>query len=363
MNTDWKRRPIVCGGLLVLLTLVAYLPVLQYGGFIWDDDFYVSNNPLLRSVNGLVRIWTEPTATPQFYPLVHTTFWIEYHLWQLNPFGYHLVNVLLHALNAVLFWRLLTKLDLPQAWVAAAVFALHPVCVESVAWISERKNVLSAFLYLSSALVYVEFWMWGSDKRRWVPYAAAFALFVGALLSKTVTCTLPATLLIVLWWKRGRIKWGDVLPLVPFFVAGAALGLTTAWIERYRAGAMGGEWDLSFADRWMVAGRAVTFYAAKLLYPHPLSFVYERWQIVAGAWQQWLFPLGVIALLATLWALRERIGRGPLAAAAAFVAILGPALGFVNVYPFRYSFVADHFQYLASLAVITLVAARLPPPA
>jgi tetratricopeptide (TPR) repeat protein len=372
------RQAVLLGALFVALVLVVYLPALG-GGFSWDDDAYVTNNVTLRSVRGLSQIWGRLTATPQYYPLVFTSFWLEYHLWGLNPLGYHIVNVLLHALAALLLWRVLVRLQLPGAWLAAGIFALHPVAVESVAWVTERKNVLSAVFYFAAALAYLR-WRDASttdpgttnrkrgsgvrgpapaSRRSGVLYFLSLALFICALLSKTVTASLPAALLLVIWWKHGRVAGRDVRPLLPFFGAGAALGLVTSWLERTHVGANGPEWALSFLDRCLIAGRALWFYAGKLLWPANLTFIYPRWQIDPGIWWQWLFPAAAMAVVVILWSVRRRIGRGPLVAVLFFAGTLFPALGFVNVYPMRYSFVADHFQYLASVGLIVLAAAGL----
>ena len=357
--------------LIVLITLLAYIPAMR-GGYIWDDETYVTNNPTLRTLDGLRRIWLEPGAVPQYYPLVHTTFWVEYHLWQLHPFGYHLVNVLLHALVAIFLLLVLRYLGVEGAWLAALFFALHPVHVESVAWITERKNVLSGLFYLSSLLAYLHFCNLAADPihsatsssmprpisddgdHRWRFYALSLFLYLCALLSKTVTCTLPAAILLVLWWKRDRIYWRDILPLIPYFVMGIALGLTTVWLEKFRVGAQGEEWVLSIVDRLLVAGRALWFYASKLVWPHKLTFIYPRWQIDTGIWWQYLFPLAALAVIFILWVWRSRLGKGPLAAVLFFAGTLLPALGFFNVYPMQFSFVADHFQYLASIGLIVL---------
>jgi tetratricopeptide (TPR) repeat protein len=348
--------------LLAALTLLAYQRVWQ-SGFIWDDNLYVTLNNTLRDLGGLWRIWLEPTATPQYYPLVHSSFWLEYQLWQLNPLGYHLVNVLLHVAAAVLLWRVLVMLAVPGAWIAAAIFALHPVEVESVAWVTERKNVLSAVFYFAAALSYLKFAAaregTAVGKRRTLLYAASLALFVCALLSKTVTCSLPVALLLVAWWKSGRVRREDVLPTIPFFVVGFVLALATIWLEKHHVGASGAAWSLSIVDRVVLAGRALWFYAFKLLWPAELTFIYPRWQISASLLWQWLFPLGAFAVIATLWSVRGRIGRGPLVAVLFFATTLFPALGFVDVYPFRYSFVADHFQYLASVGIIVIAAVAL----
>jgi len=354
-----QRTRLAVGALgLIVATLIAYAPALR-AGFIWDDDAYVSENQTLRSGDGLRKIWFELGATPQYYPLVFTTFWAEYQIWEARPTGYHLINVLLHALSAVLLWRLLRLLGVPGAWIGAAVFALHPVNVESVAWISERKNVLSGMFYLSSALAYFHFdaRLLSTDAGRARIYALSLFLFLCALLSKTVTATLPAALLLVIWWKRGRVRWRDFQRVLPFFVLGMVFGLVTAWTERIHVGATGASWNFGPLDRVLIAGRAVWFYASKLVWPNELTFIYPHWRIDSQIWWQFLFPVAALALLAALWFLRGRIGRGPLVAALFFGGTLVPALGFFNVYPMRYSFVADHFQYLAGIGLITLAVA------
>jgi len=338
---------------IVLITALAYLPIFR-GGFIWDDETWITDNRLLRTLAGLRAIWLEPARSPQYYPLTQTTHWLEYHLWGPRPLGYHLVNVALHALNAGLVWLTLARLAVPGAWVAAAVFALHPVHVESVAWAAELKNVQAGVFSLLALLLYLRFAL---GRRSAALYVLAFVAFVLAVLSKTVACTVPAAALVCVWWKRGSLARRDIVPVVPFFLVGLAGGLETAMVEKYQVGAQGADWTLSAADRCVLAGRALCFYAAKLVAPIRLSFIYPRWTIDAGAWWQWLFPLAAVGVVAALWRLRDRIGRGPLAAVLYFAITLAPALGFVDVYPFRYSFVADHFQYLASLGPITLLVA------
>jgi tetratricopeptide (TPR) repeat protein len=275
----------------------------------------------------------------------------------LQPFGYHLVNILLHALNAILLWQVLRRLEIQGAWWAAAIFALHPVQVESVAWITERKNVLSGMFYLMAMLAWFRFRPLTASEtagaRDWRSYLLATLLFLCALLSKTVTCSLPAVIVLLTWWKRGRIGRRDILALIPLFILGAVLGLTTLWMEKHHVGA-GREWTLSLLQRCLLAGRALWFYAGKLCWPYPLTFIYPRWTIDASAWWQYLFPLAALVIPITLWLLRRRIGWGPLVAVLCFAGNLVPALGFFDVYPFIYSFVADHFQYLASMALIAL---------
>jgi Flp pilus assembly protein TadD len=338
---------------LFVATMAAYKPA-WHGGPIWDDDRHVTRAEL-TSADGLRRIWSELGAVPQYYPVVHSAFWLMHRALGENTTGYHLVNITLHATSAWFVALILLRLGVPGAQLAAVVFALHPVHVESVAWITELKNTLSGVFYLTAAWAYLRF----DEDRRTSRYALALGLFVLALLSKSVTATLPAALLVIFWWRRGRLEWRrDVWALVPFFVLGVAGGMLTAWVERVFVGAEGEPYQLTLIERGLVAGRAVWFYLWKLLWPANLTFIYPRWQVSQGVWWQYLFPAGVLALLAALWWWRTR-ARGPLAAMLFFSGTLVPALGFIDVYPFRYSFVADHFQYLASLGVIALFAAGL----
>lgn len=349
---------------LVALTWLAYSPVMS-AGYIWDDPDYVTQNPVLRSWGGLSNIWFSPASTPQYYPLVFSSFWVEHQLWELNPVGYHVDNVLLHSLNAILLWVVLKKLKVPGAWVAAAIFAVHPIEVESVAWITERKNVLSLVFYLAALLVFFRtpagriivgpaieedrtaFW-------RSTAWWVALGLFVAALLSKTVTASWPAAVLVLLWWKHGRIHWRNLIHLLPFFIIGIGLALNTAHMEHQQVGAYGAEWAFTWIERCLIAGRALWFYAGKLIWPHPLAFIYPRWTIDAHQPLQYLYPAAALSLVAIFFFLRRHIGRGALAAVLLYGGTLFPALGFFNVFPMRYSFVADHFQYHAGIALIVL---------
>jgi tetratricopeptide (TPR) repeat protein len=350
-------RPRVSASLLVFpaicaAALLAYWPALT-GGFVWDDDAHVTA-AALRSFHGLGRIWFSLGATQQYYPLLHSAFWLEHRLWGDAVLGYHLVNLAQHALAACLVVLIVRRLALPGAWLAGFVFALHPVSVEAVAWISEQKSTLSAVFYLSSAFIYLGF----DRSRKRSAYLWATALFVLALLTKTVTATLPAALLVVFWWKRGRLDLRrDVRPLAPWFAVGATAGLFTAWVERTYIHAQGADFAIPMVDRFLIAGRVPWFYAAKLLLPVNLIFTYPRWTVDAGQWWQWLFPLAALALFIALKL------RGARAAMLFFVGTLFPVLGFLNVYPFRFSWVADHFQYLASLGIIVplcALAMRIP---
>ena len=338
---------------VVAATLLAYWPALQ-AGFVWNDPDYVTR-PELRSLHGLERIWLQVGATEQYYPALHSAFWVEHRLWGDAPLGYHLANILLHAGSACLLALLLRRLAVPGAWLAGLLFALHPVAAESVAWVSEQKNTLSTVFYLLAALLYFK---WRYDGVR-AAYGVAGGLFVLALLSKSVAATLPAALLVVLWWKEGRLSWRrDVVPLLPWLAAAVGGGLFTAWVERKYIGAEGDDFALSFLQRTLIAGRAAWFYLGKLVWPAHLVFIYPRWTVDPGAAWQYLFPAAALAALAALWLLRRRT-RGPLAAALLFTGSLVPVLGFFNVYAFVFSFVADHFQYLACLGLLALAAAGL----
>jgi tetratricopeptide (TPR) repeat protein len=276
----------------------------------------------------------------------------------VQPLGYHVVNVIVHALNAVLLWLVLRRLCVPAAWMAAGVFALHPMQVESVAWVTERKNVLSGLFALSAALVYLEWVAPGDDARgariQWRPYLATCALFVCALWSKTVTCSLPAVLLLIAWWQHGTIDRRTVWRLAPLFVMGVVMASVTIWMEQHHVGAEGDEWALSLVERSLIAGRALWFYPRTLLWPRNLTFVYPRWSIDSHVWWQYLFPVTAVAVIVVLFAARRRLGRGPLVATLCYAGALLPALGFVNVFPMRFSFVADHFSYLPIIGLIVL---------
>jgi tetratricopeptide (TPR) repeat protein len=293
---------------------------------------------------------------------------LEYRLWGLNASGYHVTNILLHAANALLLWLLLCRLSIRGAWLAAAVFALHPVHVESVAWITERKNVLSGCFYLLAMVAYIQalgltkplsMSQASNIRNNFHLYLLALLLYICALLSKTVTCTFPVAILLIIWWRRESLSLRDCLPLLPFFIIGAGLGLQTVWIEKYGVGAQGEEFAYTMAERFLIAGRALWFYVEKLAWPQQLTFFYPRWQVNDSSFLQYLYPSSFVALLLAAVLFQKKVGRGIAAALLFYVVTLFPALGFFNVAPMRFSYVADHFQYLASIGPIVLTISLL----
>jgi len=339
--------------LIVVVTFLAYSPAL-HGGLLMDDAEHI-RRPDLQTLSGLGRIWFEFGATPHYYPLLNTAFWLEYRLWGDAVLGYHATNTVLHALAACLVVHLMKRVRLPGALLGGVLFALHPVCVESVAWIVEQKNTLSGVFFLGSALVYLRF----DTERRPSAYWLAFGLFLAALLTKSVTATLPPSLLVIFWWQRGRLAWRrDIVPLLPWFVAGIGMGLLSAWFEQTYSHASGAALDLGAVERCLVAGRAIWFYVSTALWPVGLVFIPPRWQVDPAAALPYVFPLGVLLVMGGLCAFARR-SRGPLAAALLYVGNLFPVLGFLNINWYNFSYVADHFQYLALIVLIVSFAAGL----
>ncbi len=285
-----RSRACAFGLLLAALTIFVYRPSWN-GGFLWDDDDYITHNELLTAPDGLRRIWFSLDSPSQYFPLVYTTFRIEHALWGMNPIGYHWINLILHVANALLVWRVLARLNVPGSWLAGAIFALHPVQVESVAWITERKNVLMGFFFLLTLLAWIAF-IDERTKRPWRFYALALILYLLALSAKV-----------------------------------------------------------------LVASRAVWFYLGKLIWPGNLTFIYPKWQISSTHLPDYMWLLVGIGLCVAIYFLRRYVGRSVEVAAGFFVATLSPVLGFIMLFTFRYTFVADHYQYLACIGPIALVSA------
>jgi hypothetical protein len=347
-------RKIPAGFLLIVMVLIAYIPAMR-AGYVWDDDDTILNNENLRTAAGLWTIWTDPSRSPQgdyYWPLVYTTFWLEYQFWGIQPLGYHLSNIILHGVNCLLLWSLLHLMKVPGAWLAAAIFALHPVHVASVAWITERKNVLAGLFYLGSSLSYTSHdW-----KQHLGKYILSVILFICAMLSKTISVSLPLAILLYLWWKKNRLEKRDIVRLIPFCII--AILLATLGVRMHMTN-YAAPIELSIVDRFLIAGRAIWFYAGKILVPLELMAIYPQWKIDSTAFVQYLFPVGVAVVLFLLWFLRDRIGKGPLVAVLYFCVTSGPILGFVDFSLMDYAYVQDHLQYLASIGLIALTAAGL----
>ena len=351
-----RGRAWLFGVLLAALTIFAYRPAWN-GGFLWDDDVYITNNELLTAPDGLQRIWFSLDSPSQYFPLVYSTFRIEHAVWGLHPTGYHWVNLLLHVANALLVWRVLALLNLPGAWLASAIFALHPVQVESVAWITERKNVLMGFFFLLTLLAWLAF-VDGRTKRPWRFYVLALILYMLALSAKTTACTLPAALFLILWLQKKPIYWKRIFEILPFVVLGTAMGLLAMWWERYHQGTSRAALTfLSPIARVLVASRAVWFYLSKLIWPSNLTFIYPKWNISPAHLLDYIWLVATIAVCIAMYWLRRYAGRSIEVAAAFFVATLSPVLGFIMLFTFSYTFVADHYQYLACIGPIALASA------
>jgi tetratricopeptide (TPR) repeat protein len=336
--------------IILLATLAVYAPVLR-GGFLWDDDKFLTQNPMIASPDGLYRLWftTEPT---DYFPLTSTLFWVQWRVWGMDPTGYHVVNVLLHALAAMLVWRVLTRLKAPGAYLGALIFAVHPVMVSSVAWITELKNTLSIVPFLLSVLAYLRFEE--RPKARW--YAVSLAAFMVALLAKPSMVMMPAVLLLLAWHQRGRLAKADWLRSMPFFAMSLVLGLVTMWFQHHNA--MVGE-DVrpeGLASAIASTGWAAWFYLGKVLLPVDLMMVYPRWTIDGGVLS--FVPLAMlVAAMASLWAWRRHpLARASLTGMGYFILTLGPVLGLVKMSFMVHSLVADHLQYISTIGVIALVA-------
>ena len=348
MNNVWRSWG--AAATLILLTLVVYIPALRCG-FVWDDDELVADNNLIKAPDGLYRFWctTQPT---DYWPLTSTTWWLEWRLWGKNPLGYHVINVILHALSAVLWWRALARLKIPAAWLAAAVFAVHPVNVESVAWIAERKNTLSMLFFVLTLLWYLRFE--DTSRRRW--YWLALGTFALALLSKTSVVPLPVALLLCAWWRRGKVARTDLRRLLPFFALSVAAGLVTVWFQS-RIGVSQGILYRSLASRLAGAGWACCFYLWKAVVPVHLMTNYPQWRVEMSSPIAYLPILIVLGCLGMFWKYRQNWGRPLLFASGYFLAMLFPVLGLVNMTYLALSPVADRFLYLSLIGVIAPICA------
>jgi len=371
----WKGKEAAGGGagarwwpgavLLALVTLLVYVPAMG-GGFLWDDDKLLQENPAVKTIDGLYSIWFGSWAV-DYIPLTLSSFWLEWHAWGGHAAGYHVVNIILHAGNAVLLWRVLRRLGVPGGWLAGLLFAVHPVCAASVAWIAERKNTLSMFFFLLS--------LWGflrcddlvqapagpGKARRWLGFS--LAAFFLALLAKSSVAVLPLVLLLLVWWRRGRITRRDLDRCIPFFVLAVLMALVAVAVQSRAAQSGEGAIHDGLGVRLLGGSRAVWFYLGKIVWPAGLTMIYPRWEIAPGAAVSYVPALGLAALLLVFWRRRKSWGRPFLFALLYFLAALAPALGVVDIAFFSNSRVADHLQYLAMPGMLALIAALIAGPA
>jgi len=321
----------------------------------------VFENHLIQAADGLPRIWFGAEFV-DYFPMTMSTLWIEWRLWHMNAVGYHVTNIILHALNAVLLWQILNRLKIPAAWWAALIFAIHPVNVESVAWITERKNTLSFFFLTLSALLYLRFESLETTAKPPISrklYYLSLIAFALSLLAKTSGVMLPFVLLGLAYWQRGKLAKSDLLRSLPYFGVALALALVTIWFQYNKAITDTVINTNTFSQRLISAGWAVWFYLGKALLPLNLIFVYPRWTIDAHNFMNYLPGVAVFLVLVTLWFLQKKFGRGPFVAFSYFVVTLFPILGFLNIYFQRYSFVADHWQYISIIGIIALLSGGL----
>jgi len=356
---SWMHRDWLWGLLLLVAVVVTYSPV-WWAGYVWDDDGRLTENPCIVGPLGLKEIWT--TSAADLCPLVYTTFWVEHALWGLRALPYHLVNGLLHGACAILLWRILRSLLVPGAWLGAALWALHPVQVETAAWITEMKNTQSCLFYLLTIFFFVRGLRdrasgnRSGDARN---YGLTLLCGVLAMTSKSSTVILPIVLGLCAWWVEGRWNWRNLARLWPFALMSVFPSALTLWTQKLLAAPDGRFFVRSLPERLVTAGDAVWFYMGKLLWPHPLIFIYPRWQVDATLWYSWLPLLAVVITLLILWLRRQTWLRPYFFTFAYFVAALLPVLGLVDGYFWRYSLVGDHFQYLASMGPLALAGAGL----
>jgi tetratricopeptide (TPR) repeat protein len=381
MSRHPRLKNVLAAIFLVASTCLVYLPSLS-GGFVLDDELLLSKNALVFAPDGLWRMWFSTDAV-DYWPLTNTSFWLEWRLWGDKPSGYHVTNLVLHITSVLLLWLILRRLAVPGAFLAALLFAIHPVNVESVAWIAQRKNGLAMLFFLVSIWSYLKFdpvagasdsvagvsdpgeaphgsasVRPATDRRpttSWIWYSCCAAAFILALLSKASVAVLPALVLVIVWWQKGRIAWRDFWPLVPLFAIAIAFALFNVWYQQH--GGRSIERDVTFAQRLAGAPAAVWFYLSKAMLPIEQVFIYPQWQISTGDWRWWAAMGAALAATAALWwNAASPWGRAVLAAWLFFCIALAPVVGLVDVGFMKHSLVADHYQHVAIIAVVVLAA-------
>ncbi|HXX40646.1 MAG TPA: hypothetical protein VEI58_00095, partial [Chthoniobacterales bacterium] len=339
------RRTLMFQVAAIVLAVVAVYSPSWHAGFVWDDEQLVTRNPLLQNVSGLIEIWSGG-RTADYFPIANTVFWIEWNIFGNNPAPFHLVNILLQAADALLVWLVLFRLKIPGAWLAGLIFGIHPLNAESVAWISELKNVLSMFFALLSTVCFFE----SEDRCLLSPTAAYFAsicFFILALLSKSQVVFLPILLLLCAWWRCGHLTDArfrrEAIRTWPFFCAAILFGAITIWFQNR---GIGGEEIVigSLARRLANAGMAIWWYGARIFVPARLMAIYPRWEFDSTEIYEWLPLIGLVLVMVLAWLFRDRGTRGVFFAIATFVVALSPVLGLLRMAYLRSgTLVADHF--------------------
>lgn len=348
------RRVLLQAGLIVLAGLWIYWPSLR-GDWLWDDGRLVTHNSTMLGLDGLWRIWFAAPST-DYWPLSWTALWLACHLWGLHPLGFHLLNLGLHLLSALLFWRLLGRFGLAWGWIGGLLLAVHPLSVESTAWISEIKNTLSLPLYLLSVESFIDF---DDEPTRRGAHVKSVLWFFAAMLAKTSTVMLPVCLLLYCWWKRGRIVWRDLARIAPFLAIAAALGWATIHFQNSGAPDDSIVADRTFVEKVAGAGLVLTFYVRQFFLPLELMPLYPRWPVSPAPVQGLLELATAGAALCLFWFQRRGWGRHVVLGLGFFVINLAPVLGFVRMAYSNFSWVADHLVYLPMLGLIALAVAGL----
>jgi tetratricopeptide (TPR) repeat protein len=334
-----------------------YWPAL-HGGWLWDDNDDITNNTITQSPTGLWSIWFAPDSQFDYYPIKSSVQWLQWQLWGMDTLGYHLTNVLLHIVGALLVWRLLGKFRLRLAWLGGLIFAIHPVQVESVAWIVELKNTLSLPPFLLATCAYIDYEERGKSR----DYFWAWGLFLVAMLCKPAMVMFPVVILLYVWWRRGRIGWSDLKASAPFFLISLALGLLTVWCQLHNKN-MDPDMALTSVggifSRVACAGLSLSFYFSKCFLPVELMTIYPKWVVDPPAAWQFLPWLVLGGMVWWLWTKRHGWGRHALLGGGFFLLTLAPFLGFNVISYMAFTWVMDHFLYIPIIGLIGLVVAAL----
>ncbi len=345
-------------GIITLVTAWIYWPAVK-GGFVWDDTLYILDNPLLRDVGGLWRIWFEPGSSTEYYPLEETTQWLEWQLWADRAMGYHVVNIILHIASSLLVWRLFSKFDLRLAWWGGLIFALHPAQVESVAWIVELKNTLSLPFFLLAMC----FWIDYDAHRQKRDYVWALLFFLLAMLCKLTMITFPFVLLLYAWWKHGRLEWSDVKESIPFFFVSVALGGLTVWAAHRYDLAAHNQPDMIFPQgllaHFLLIGQIMGFYFSRVFWPVDYLPAYPKEPVNPFSPIEYLPWVAGAVLAFMLFRLRRSWARPALLGLGYFVVLLAPFIGFLPLKSMSFTWAMDHFLYIPIIGLIGLLVAGL----